>query len=134
MVEQDRPRLAAAKPQQNWSDWAHSFEHVGRKIWHDRDEEDRRRWRHSGYVGAVVINSILLAVAHNLLAWHVPFITSAWADVLWAIDLSLGSSIVASAIYVSYDEPWFRNLGQIVVSVLSLVAWLALIQVFPVNF
>ena len=50
-----------------------------------RTEAERQRWRQAGYIAAVVINAVLLVIAHTLLRWPIPVITPAWADVLWAI-------------------------------------------------
>jgi len=134
MIDQDRPPQTELQSEESGPDWAQGHEEHGRDRWRARTDERRRSLRQSGYIAAVVINAIFLAVVHSLLSWHVPFITSAWPDVLWAIDLSVGGSIVANAVFVAYDERWFRGLVQIGVTALSLVAVLTLVQVFPFDF
>jgi hypothetical protein len=134
MLTRDRPPRAELRPGESWSDWAQSLEDHGRRILRARTSEEQRSWRQAGYIAAIVVNAILLAVAHSLLGWHVPFITPGWADVLFAIDLSLGGTIVANALYVSYDERWFRDLIKIALTVLSFVACLVVVQVFPFDF
>jgi hypothetical protein len=66
-------------------------------------------WRTGSYVGAIVANVVLLYVARHLLAWRVPFVTAAWADVLWAVELSLYVAIVGNAVLLSYDPTWLRH-------------------------
>jgi hypothetical protein len=90
--------------------------------------------RTSGYAVAVVVNAILLYVAHHLLAWGVPFLTPAFAEVLWAIDLSLGAAIVANAAFIAYDARWFRHLTGAALDALSLLSTYTLYSVFPFHF
>jgi hypothetical protein len=134
MIRQEQPPRAESDPGESLSGWARDLEAYGRAVLRARTPEERHRWRQAGYIGVVICNAILLVIAHSLLRWSVPFITPAWADVLWAIDLSLTAGIIANAIFVSYDEPWFRDLVQLALTALALVAWLTLAQVFPFDF
>jgi hypothetical protein len=59
--------------------------------------------RSGGYLLAIVINALLLYVVQHLVAWDVRFITPAWNDVLWAVDLSLQATIVANVLFLIYD-------------------------------
>jgi hypothetical protein len=134
MIEQDQSPRTEPSSEENWPDWArHRIAH-GREVGRGRTDDARQNWRQAGYIGAVVFNAIFLAIAHNLVNWHLPFITPAWDDVVWAIDLSVGGSIVANAVFMGYDERWFRTLVQIPVTMLALVAWITVVQVFPLNF
>jgi hypothetical protein len=90
--------------------------------------------RHGGYTVELVLNAILLYAAHHLLEWGVPFITPAFADVLWAIDLSLGAAIIANALFIAYDPAWFRRLSQAALDFFSLVSTYTLYRVFPFDF
>jgi hypothetical protein len=98
-----------------------------------RRPTDGWRWepRHAGYVASVVIDVLLLYAAHNLLAWGVAFVTPAWAEVLWAVDLSLQASIVANALFLVYDAAWFRNLAGVATTGTGLLAGYELYRVFP---
>jgi hypothetical protein len=104
-----------------------------RFYWKPTDEE-RVRARRASYVGSIVVNAIWYYVAHNLLRWDIPFLTPSFASVLWAIDLSIGASIVANALFLAYDERWFRRLLQIVLTGLAFVATSTLYGVFPFEF
>jgi hypothetical protein len=90
--------------------------------------------RHGGYTVELVVNAILLYAAHHLLPWGVPFLTPAFADVLWAIDLSLGAAIIANALFMAYDPAWFRQLSQAGLDFFSLVSTYTLYRVFPFDF
>jgi hypothetical protein len=134
VVGQERPPRAEAPPGGGLPDWARGLEEDGRTLLRARTEAERQRWRQAGYLAAVVVNAVLLVIAHGLLRWSIPFLTPAWADVLWAIDLALVGAIVANAVFVTYEEPWFRDLAHIALTALSLVAWHTLVQVFPFEF
>lgn len=134
MVKPGRPIQTGSQPGPGDVDWVRRLEEHGRALWRARPAEERLRWRRYGYIGAIVVNALLLALAHNLLRWDLPYITPAWAEVVWVIDLSLGGAIVANALLFSYDESWFRELAQVVMTGLSLVAWLTIVTVFPFDF
>jgi hypothetical protein len=95
---------------------------------------DRRGARASGSLGSIVVNLILLYVAHHVLEWQVGWITPAWSDVLWAIDLMLWVSIAANILFLLFDAAWFRNLGGAVGCGLAVLAMWWLYVVFPFQF
>lgn len=90
--------------------------------------------RQAGYVATIVVNAIMLAIAHAIPTWDLPFITLDYADVLWAVDLSLGATIFAYALFLAYDPSWFRNLSQIILSALAVVSGYTMYRVFPFDF
>ncbi|NLD43928.1 MAG: hypothetical protein GX657_10585 [Chloroflexi bacterium] len=83
------------------------------------------------YVAAIIVNVILWVIAHQLLEWGIPFVTADWPDVLWAVRLSLGASIVANALYLFYDARWFRRLGDIVTGSAALMSLVVMFVIFP---
>jgi hypothetical protein len=97
-------------------------------------QEQHTRARRAGYVGTIVVNAIMLYVAHHLLVWEVPFVTPAFADVLWAIDLSLWATIVANVLFLGYDAAWFRHLVQIGLSGIAFLVTTQLYAFFPFDF
>jgi len=101
---------------------------------HTRDWCPPTEVRHGGYSAELVVNAILLYAAHHLLEWGVPFLTPAFADVLWAIDLSLGAAIIANALFIAYDPAWFKHLSQAALNFFSLVSTYTLYRVFPFDF
>jgi hypothetical protein len=81
-----------------------------------------------------VVSAIMLYASHHLLEWGVPFLTPAFADVLWAIDLSLGATIVANALFIAYDAAWFKHLTKTALHIFALVFAYTLYRVFPFAF
>jgi hypothetical protein len=99
---------------------------------HGRYAPDRL-WA-SGYVGAIVVDLILLYCAQHASEWQISWITPAWADVEWAVGLSLQVSIVANAALVVFDARWFRHLVRVVSTGFALLATVSLYAVFPFDF
>lgn len=97
----------------------------------DRETERRRKPPRSAYWVAIVINAILLFVAHNLLNWDVGFVTEEFSAVLWVIDLSLGATIAANIVFLFYDPAWFRHLTQVALNAVAFVAIYTIFTVFP---
>ena len=115
-------------------DQPQSVEEQGKRVWKEIEGDFGRSVRRAGYVGVIVLNAILLAVAHSLPGWHVGFITSAFVQVLWAVDLSLGAAIVVNAMFLVDDSPPIRVAGQVVQNVFALVSGYTLYRIFPFDF
>ncbi len=88
----------------------------------------------AGYIAAIVVNGIMLYVMHNILRWGIPFITTDFASVPWAFDLSLGAQIVCNLVFLSYDPAWFKHAAQVGLNVLGFIAIYTLFRVFPFAF
>jgi hypothetical protein len=95
---------------------------------------NRRATRASGFVGSIAVNAILLYAAHHVLDWQIGWITPAWSDVLWAVDLTLWASIVANALFLAIDAAWFRNLAGAISCAFAVLATWWLYVVFPFDF
>ena len=91
--------------------------------------------RRFGYTVAIVVNGVVLYLANNIVAWGwFPWLTDDFEQVLPYIDLAIIASIIVNAIYVLYDEAWFKAIGETVGLALSLVATAQLLRVFPFDF
>lgn len=90
--------------------------------------------RTSGYVGSIIVNGILLYLAHHLLDWQVGWIQPGWSSVLWAVDMSLGASIAANVLFIAYDAKWFRSLAGSVSCAFAAFATWWVYTVFPFEF
>ena len=110
------------------SPWSRVASHEGTWI------PDRRAARASGFVGSILVNAILLYVTHHVLEWQIGWITPAWSDVLWAVDLTLWASIVANALFLAIDAAWFRNVAGAISCAFAVFATGWLYVVFPFDF
>lgn len=90
--------------------------------------------RTSGSIGSILINAILLYAAHHVLEWQISWITPAWSDVLWAIDLTLEVSIAVNVLFLLFGARSFRNLAGAVSCAVAVLATWWLYVVFPFDF
>jgi hypothetical protein len=88
----------------------------------------------SGFIAAIIINLILLFVFNSLLNWGVPFLTSDYSGVLWAINLSIGATIIANILFLVYEAGWFRHLAQLILNVIALFVVFLIYSIFPFTF
>ena len=88
--------------------------------------------RSNGYFGSIVVNALLLYAVGHL--GDIGWITSAWSDVVWALNLSLEVSLAANALFFLYDHDWFRYPVLAVCSLFALQAVYVLYAVFPFDF
>src|SRR5437868_6370981 len=83
-----------------------------------------REPQQSCFLGSIVVNLALIYVAHHVIEWQIGWVTPAWSDVLWAVDLTLEVSIVANVLYLAFDSGWFRNAtGAVSAGVALLAIW-----------
>jgi membrane protease YdiL (CAAX protease family) len=96
---------------------------------------DQAPGRKAGYVIAVAINAVLLWVSHQLLEWGWPrFLTDDYEQLLGIITASFVATMIANALFVLADPPWFKALANTVTSFISFVVAWRTWQVFPFDF
>jgi hypothetical protein len=88
--------------------------------------------RRAGYVLAIFFSAALLVILNGSPGWQaIPFLTSATGQVLWLVNLSLAAGIAANLVYLGYDPPWLKSLGDLVTTGIGLAAAIRIWQVFP---
>jgi hypothetical protein len=88
--------------------------------------------RRAGYCIAIAFSAALLIVLNARPGWQaMPFLTSDAGQVLWLVNLSLAAGIAANVVYLAYDQPWVRSLGDLVTTGIGLAAAIRIWQVFP---
>jgi len=97
-------------------------------------ERNRKREQKSEYFVAIIFNLIFLYIVNNLLNWHVYFITNAFNDVLWIINLSIIATIIGNALLLLYSPERFRHVIKIVLNIFAFIATYFVYEVFPFNF
>lgn len=90
--------------------------------------------RTRGYLVSIVVDVLLLYCAQHVLEWNLPWFTSAWADVLWAVNLSLVASIAGNALLLVNDALWIKRLVDVMTTAVALVAAYWMYVVFPFDF
>jgi hypothetical protein len=88
--------------------------------------------RRAGYGLAVVFGTALLIILNGSPGWQaIPFLTSGTANVLGLVNLSLAAGVAANLVYLAYDPPWLKSLGDLATTAIGLAAAVRIWQVFP---
>jgi hypothetical protein len=91
--------------------------------------------RRVGYFAGIVIGAALLFVLNAQPGWQaLPFLTSNTSQVIGLVNLSLAVSLAVNMVYLCYDPPWLKSLGDLVTSAIGLAAAIRVWQVFPFAF
>lgn len=91
--------------------------------------------RRFGYTVAIGVNLAMLYAVNHFLEWEwPPFLTEDFEKVLPILSFSLVVTIVFNLIWMAYDRLWFKSIGNIVQSVISIFVTIRLLQVFPFDF
>ena len=88
----------------------------------------------SEYVGAIVVNIILLYIFNNLLNWHIYFITNALNEILWVINIAITATIIGNIILLIFNPEWFRHIIKIILNIFAFTAVYSIYSVYPFNF
>ena len=98
----------------------------------DRVQRPPAGTRRVGYSVAIAFNAALLFVLNGWPGWQaIPFLTSDTVQVLWLVNLSLAAGIAANAVYLAYDPPWVKSLGDLATTGIALATAIRIWQVFP---
>ncbi|HUK72614.1 MAG TPA: hypothetical protein VLW50_28265 [Streptosporangiaceae bacterium] len=88
--------------------------------------------RRAGYGLAIVFSTALLVILNGSPGWQaIPFLTSDTTQVLWLVNLCLAAGIAANLVYLAYDPPWLKSLGDLATTGIGLAAAIRIWQVFP---
>jgi hypothetical protein len=91
--------------------------------------------RRFGYIVAVAVTAAMLYIINVWPGWQeVPFFTHDTNQVLWFVNISLLVGIAVNLVYVAYDHPWLKSLGDLVTTAVGLVVLVRIWQVFPFDF
>ena len=93
-----------------------------------------RAARRFGYVVAIVLNAAMLYAINVWPGWDVvPFLTDDTVDVLEVVNASIVAAMAANVVYVFRDPPRVKALGDVVTTVVGLVAMVVIWRVFPLD-
>jgi hypothetical protein len=91
--------------------------------------------RRAGYLAGIVISAALLFVLNGQPGWQaLPFLTSDTSQVIGLVNLSLAAGLAVNVMYLFYDPPWLKSLGDLITAGIGLVVAIRIWQVFPFAF
>ncbi len=88
----------------------------------------------SEYIFAIIANLIILYIANNIMNWNLSFISATFSQVLWTINLAIGSAIIGNILFLFYDPSWFRHLLKVFINIFGLIAAYTFYIIFPLSF
>ena len=96
----------------------------------------KRRTAHRWGYGLSALVNLVLAWAVNVWpGWEaVPFLDDATTEVLPLVNLSLLIGFVTNLVYMVFDARWFKALGHILTSLVSIAVLVRTLRVFPFDF
>lgn len=86
------------------------------------------------YIAGVVANAIVLYLVNKVPDWNLPFIVDGYTGVLWALNLSILVQLAGNAMLIFFHPRFVHYLAQVVFNLVSLLAIVVLVSVFPFDF
>ena len=90
--------------------------------------------RRIGYIFAIAFMILFIWVLRHLREWGVNFLNDDFERALFYIELSIYASIIAQALFIFYDNRWFKHLAQAVTNVFGALSLIMIYVIFPFNF
>ncbi len=91
--------------------------------------------RRLGYLIAIVLNLTLAYLVNVWPSWQeVSWLTAQTQEVVGLVNLSLLAGATVNMVYLIYDRPWFKALGDLVTTAIALAVVLDVYRVFPFDF
>ncbi len=119
-------------------EWEEDGSGVPEREWNSRRGLRRKGHANGGktsdYIGSVVVNGILLYVVNKIPSWNLSFITEAFSQVLFAMNLSLGAQVGGNLFVSFYREKRARNGILFLLDIASLYGAVTVLRVFPFRF
>ena len=91
--------------------------------------------RQVGDLVGIVVSAALLFILNGQPGWQaLPFLASDTTQVIGLVNLSLAVSLSVNVVYLFYDPPWLKSLGDLITSGIGLAVAIRIWQVFPFAF
>lgn len=91
--------------------------------------------RRLGYLVAAVVNAALVYAVNVWPGWQaVPFLSEETRQVLGLVNLSLTAGLVTNVMFLRYDPPRLKSLGDLVTTAIGLAVLVRVWRVFPFEF
>jgi hypothetical protein len=76
---------------------------------------------------------LFIYVLRHLREWGVTFLNDDFDRTLIYIELSIYASIIAHALFIFYDNRWFKHMAQGIANIFSALSLIMIYVIFPFN-
>ena len=90
--------------------------------------------RRIGYIFAIIFMIIAIYILRHLKDWGVNFLNDDWDKCLFYIELSIYVSIIAQALFILYDNLWFKHLIQGISNIFGALSLIMTYVIYPFTF
>lgn len=91
--------------------------------------------RRFGYLVSIVINAVMAYVINRSPGWETAsFLTDRTPEVLGWVNASLAAGVIANVVYIVWDPPRLRALGDLATLAIGIVSMGTIWRVFPFDF
>ena len=88
-----------------------------------------------GYLLAIALNAVFFYLVNVRPGWQVlPFLTADTPQVLSLLNFSMIATIIVNSVYLLYDAPWCKALGDFLLAAIALAVLERVWRVFPFTF
>lgn len=97
-----------------------------------RKQRAPRGTRVVGYVVAAVVNVAFIWLVKVAPGWRwLPILSDDFSQVVGLLTFSFVVSVVVNLVYVAFDPPWMKHLGEALTASIAAVVMLQVVVVFP---
>jgi len=93
-----------------------------------------KEFKNSEFIGAIIINLILLYVINNILSWKLSFILASFKYVIPILNIVIVTSIILNFLYLVYKKEWFWSLSQAALNLINYIMLSTVYRIFPFHF
>ncbi|MCK9617712.1 MAG: hypothetical protein M0R21_07730 [Lentimicrobiaceae bacterium] len=93
-----------------------------------------KKKKRGDYLGAIIVNIIILYVINALPRWEPGFITGGYTAALWIMNINFAVRVLGNFFLLLYSERWFRNLANTIFHLMGFIMLISLYVMYPFVF
>jgi hypothetical protein len=89
--------------------------------------------RRIGYIVSIAVMFLVIYILRHLRQWGVDFLTEDFSKCLFYIEISIYVSMIAQALFIFYDNRWFKHIAKGLTNIAGAVSVIMIYVIFPFN-
>lgn len=86
------------------------------------------------YIGSIIANGAMAVVAWQLPKWWPSLVLPSYQAAVWVVLVALVIQMAGNALFLFYDEKWFRSLVEVFIHAAGLASIVTLYVLMPFDF